>query len=88
MKRIKIKKRFVKAARQILKNKLAYRMVQKGPQSYASVHEALGLITEEYKELIDAVQSNNREHVMSELLDVAVGCIWALACNLAGGLDD
>lgn len=88
MKRIKIKKRFVKIARQALKDKIEYRMTQKGPQSYASVHEALGIITEEYKELIDAVQSNNREHVMAELLDVAVGCIFAIACNEAGGLDN
>lgn len=87
MKRIKIKKRFVKKAVKLLKEKLKYRMLQKGPQSYASVHEALGLITEEYKELIDAVQSNKREDVMAELLDVAVGCIFAVACQEAGGLD-
>jgi NTP pyrophosphatase (non-canonical NTP hydrolase) len=87
MKRLTIKKRYVKIARKALKDKLNYRMKQKGPQSYASVHEALGIITEEYKELIDAVQSNDRKHVMDELLDVAVGCIFAIACNEAGGYD-
>lgn len=87
MKRLKIKKRYVKSAVKALEDKIAYRMVQKGPQSYASVHEALGLITEEYKELIDAVQSNKRKDVISELLDVAVGCIFAVACDEAGGLD-
>ena len=87
MNRIKIKKRYVKRAIRVLRDKIKYRMKQKGPQSYASVHEALGIIAEEYKELIDAIQSNNRKHTMDEMIDVAVGCIFAYACNEAGGLD-
>lgn len=87
MKRKKIKKRFVKNAIKALKLKLKYRIAQKGNHSYASVHEAYGLIAEEVKELLDAVQSNNREEVMSEMMDIAVGCIYAIACNEAGGLD-
>lgn len=87
MKRIKIRKKYIKYARRLLKEKLEYRIAQKGSHSYASVHEAYGLIAEEVKELLDAVQSNNREHVMAEMLDVAVGCIFAIACNEAGGLD-
>lgn len=59
--------------------KLVYRIEQKGGRSYSSNHEALGIITEEYYELIDAVKSNNNEHVKEELLDVAVGCLFAIA---------
>lgn len=87
MKRKRIRKRYVKFARRLLKDKLNSRIAQKGPYSYASVHEAYGIIAEEVKELLDAVQSNNRDHVMSELLDVAVGCVFAIACNEAGGFD-
>ncbi len=87
MKRLKVKDKYVKRARRLLKKKLAYRIAQKGPHSYASVHEAYGIIAEEVKELLDAVQSNKREDVISEMLDIAVGCIFAIACHEAGGYD-
>lgn len=87
MKRLKVKKQYIKYARRLLKNKLNERLLKKGHQSYASVHEAYGLIAEEVKELLDAVQSNKRADVMAELLDVAVGCVFAIACNEAGGFD-
>lgn len=63
-----------------LRHKLMYRVQQYGDHGYASVHEILGLITEEYKELIDAVQedkSEDKHKIYGELIDIAVGCVWA-----------
>ena len=58
---------------------LLKRLQQKGNSSYASNHEALGVITEEYFEYVDAVKNNDNQHVYEELVDIAVGCIFAVA---------
>ena len=41
----------------------------------ASAAESLGVITEEYYELIEAVRSNKRESVRWEALDLAAACL-------------
>jgi NTP pyrophosphatase (non-canonical NTP hydrolase) len=38
---------------------------------FNSVHEGLGVITEEYAELIDAIRSNNHDEIMNESIQVA-----------------
>ena len=49
----------------------------------ASSHEALGVITEEYYELIEAVRSNSLTNIANEALDVAAACVrLAMACEL------
>lgn len=63
--------------------KLNLRLTKKGSYSYAGNHEALGLLIEEGWELIEAVKSNNDEHVAEELEDIGVGCIFAIAGMLA-----
>jgi hypothetical protein len=50
-----------------------------GRHAYASKHEALGIITEEYQELINAITLNDDVLVLTELMDVAVAATWALA---------
>lgn len=45
---------------------------------FASTHEALGVITEEYDELREAIKENDMQAVMREALDIA-----AAACRLA-----
>ncbi len=60
--------------------KLKFRLKQKGYGTFASKHEILGVITEEYKEFVDAVHSKNYEEMKSEIIDLAVGCIFGLAC--------
>ncbi len=42
---------------------------------FASSHEALGVITEEYSELIDAIRSNDIAAIQSEAIDLAACCI-------------
>lgn len=71
----------LKTLEEVTKN-VGTKIQRKGRGVYVSHHEALGIITEEYKELIDAVQSNNPVEVASEMMDVAVGAIWGLASML------
>lgn len=59
------------------------RLKQHGPSIYASPHETLGIITEEYHELIDAVQLNDRGALTRELIDIAVAAILGLASSTA-----
>lgn len=59
--------------------KLQFRMKQKGRHSYISTHESLGKITEEFWEYVEAVKGNDDDEVQHELIDIAVGCIFALA---------
>jgi len=42
-------------------------------------HESLGIITEEYWELIDACKQNDPVDVASELMDIAVGAVFGVA---------
>lgn len=55
------------------------RVVKHGPGAFVSNAEALGVVVEEYHELVDAVRSNDDGAVYAELMDVAVACLWALA---------
>ncbi|HUU83514.1 MAG TPA: hypothetical protein VM243_08425 [Phycisphaerae bacterium] len=68
-------------------DELKRRMAMKGRGAFISPHEALGAITEEHKELIDAVQSNALGSVYAELTDLAVGAIFAMASIRQGGMD-
>lgn len=68
-------------------NKLLMRMNEKGLGTFASRHEALGSITEEYIELVDAVRSNSTDEFEQEILDIMVGCFWALASKENNSLD-
>jgi NTP pyrophosphatase (non-canonical NTP hydrolase) len=46
--------------------------------TYKSSHEALGVITEEYHELIEAIRTNNIRHIFKEATDLAL-CAMKLA---------
>ena len=61
-------------------NKLESRMIEKGDQAFVSSHEVLGIVTEEFDELKDAVHSNVQPAVRRELMDIAVGAIFGIAC--------
>jgi NTP pyrophosphatase (non-canonical NTP hydrolase) len=60
--------------------KLYYRLEQKGYGTFSSRHEILGVVTEEYKEFIDAVHSKDYENMKEELLDIAVACVFGFTC--------
>jgi len=63
-----------------LKEKLKCVLKEKGKGTFTSRHEILGIITEEYYELIDAVRSESNYNVSNELLDIAVGAIFGMVC--------
>jgi NTP pyrophosphatase (non-canonical NTP hydrolase) len=60
---------------------------KKGYGSWKSRHEIMGIVTEEYDELIKAVRSESEDRVKSELYDIAVACVFAIACIEQGNLD-
>lgn len=54
-------------------------MTKHGPQAYASRHESLGVITEEYFELVDAIKANDGIEFDAEALDLACAAMFHLA---------
>ena len=58
------------------------RIETKGKHAFISNHEGLGIIAEEYHELIEAVRSNDPVEVASEAMDIAVGCVFLVASLL------
>jgi hypothetical protein len=58
----------------------------KGRGAFISSHEALGVITEEYLELVMAVRENNTKHIREELMDLAVAAIFAYICEEEDGV--
>ena len=60
--------------------KLKFRLEQKGYGTFASRQEILGVITEEYKEFLDAVHKKDYNEMREEIIDLAVSCIFGLAC--------
>ena len=67
--------------------KMRARLEEKGYGSFTSIHEVLGMMSEEHQELIDAVHANDWDQLDKELLDIAVGAIFSLACLRSGGLE-
>jgi NTP pyrophosphatase (non-canonical NTP hydrolase) len=63
----------------IIKQAFRERLREKGPNRVASYHELLGIITEEYTELISAVRQNRPLAIREELMDIAVACMLGIA---------
>ena len=63
----------------VVEIKLNERLLEKGIGACGSTHEALGVITEEYYELVHAVESNDKDAFIDEVLDIAVAAVWVLA---------
>jgi len=82
MERPEVKDEILLAAIEALTVGLGQKIEKHGRGAYLSNHESLGIITEEYHELIDAVRQNDPVDIASELKDVAVACLFALASML------
>lgn len=63
------------------------RLSQKGYGTFASRHEILGVITEEYIELNEAVTSKSLAEIRKELADIAVACNFGISCIDANKVD-
>ncbi len=76
-----------KSAALTAESKLMDRLNEKGYGVLVSRHEILGVLTEEYHEAVKAVESQSLKEVRSELVDLAVGCIFGIACIDAKAVD-
>lgn len=86
--RPEIKPDQVQRAVNMLHLELMRRLKEKGWGSFTSVHEILGIVTEETsKELVDAVHANSLQDVKRELLDIAVACVFGVACIEQGVIE-
>lgn len=75
----------IQAALEDLNAFVLRRLESKGRNPFVSTHEALGVIVEEMDEFLDAVRRNDSCDVHDEIVDVAVGCWFALASMYATG---
>ena len=71
----------------LIGSRIFERLEEKGYGAWLSRHEILGFLTEEYHEAIEAVHSKPTEDLTAELVDIAVGCIFGIACIEAKALD-
>lgn len=78
----------LEATQALLNTGMRIRLLQHGQAAHQSNHESLGVITEEFFELVEAVRSNERKQVKLELMDVAVACMFALASMFSREDDD
>jgi len=83
--RIIVKEKHIDEALKILKDQILRRMRQHGSESFSSKHEVLGIITEEYWELIEAVKSDDEDRFLEELEDIAVPCVFWIASKNQNG---
>jgi NTP pyrophosphatase (non-canonical NTP hydrolase) len=77
----------IATANHLLQLQLKLQLEKKGGGTWVSSHEILGIITEEYYELIEAVKNNNEHRIKAELLDLGVAVLFAVACINNGKLD-
>lgn len=74
-------------ATSLVRDWLFHRLNDKGFGAWLSRHEILGFLTEEYHESVEAVHSKSTHDLKAELIDMAVGCIFGIACIDANVLD-
>ncbi len=60
---------------------------EKGYGAWLSRHEILGMAVEEHDEFIKAVHEGDLKDVRRELVDLAVGCLFGIACIDSDALD-
>ena len=87
MARFQIVQEDIDAAFESLKLTLKDRLNEKGAHSFTSLHEILGVVAEEYTELLSAVQSNDHDLALSELDDIAIACLWSRISIMKGQMD-
>lgn len=64
-----------------LRGELDRRLKKHGPGIYASEHETLGIIAEEYQEFIDACKLGDHYECRSELFDIAVTAVFGIVSS-------
>jgi len=85
--RKQVDEKFRDIALSLVAQKMKVRLKHRGEGTFASQHEILGIITEEYHELVQAVHGNDKDELIEELLDVAVGAVFGIASIIAETTD-
>lgn len=67
----------------LIEEKIEMRLLQKHRGSYIGKHETYGILAEEFKELLDALQANDNIEFYAELIDIAVDSILGMASMYA-----
>lgn len=80
MNRITVSQEALETSIKEISRKTDFRMKQKGRHAWQSTHEILGVITEEYWELQEAIKNNDVEAIKKELIDIGVACHFGIAC--------
>lgn len=70
---------------EVLTINVGKRLEKHGRGAFLSQHEALGVLTEEFWEVTDAVRGTDLAVIAEEYFDVAVTCVVAVASMVAGG---
>lgn len=69
-----------------LRAEVIRRVAKYGPGAFVSSHEALGILTEEYLEVVEAVRLNSPPDVDEEMIHTAVVAVFTWASRQAGGM--
>jgi hypothetical protein len=80
MKRKPIPKNIRDLALMELKACLEARIREKGDGAFVSIHEMRGVLSEEWQEVKEAMHLKQQGLIEAELMDLAVGAIFAYAC--------
>lgn len=67
---------------EIVTHHVGLRIEKHGRGAFASNHEGLGVVTEEYFELVEAVKQNDDQNYAEEMIDLAVSGIFGLASKI------
>ncbi len=70
-----------------VKEWLDMRVAQKGDGAFVNIHEARGVLDEEYNELMEALHKRDFPEIEHELKDLIAGGLFTLACIHANALD-
>lgn len=79
MERPQVSDKILLEAVEALTVNLGRKIEKHGRGAYVGHHETLGIVAEEYHELLDAVRQNDPVDVANELMDIAVACLFGVA---------
>ena len=78
--RPEVSKESLQEAFDLVRGAMTNQIEKKGPHAFSSMHEAYGVLCEELNlESLREIQRNSRPGFISEMIDVAVGALWAIA---------
>lgn len=75
------------AAFEAFRKEIAKQKEEKGPLGFCSRHEILGIISEEFHELQEAVESDDMDFFEEELIDLMIASFWGIASLKNKSLD-